>query len=160
MGKIKIDETDQKILKILQADARTSNADIARQVHLVPSATLERVKRLEKIGVIKGYHATIDTSLLDYNLLAFVNIKTDTTACVSTIVKELKKFDQVQEIHHVAGDDCYLLKIRAANVPRYSKFLHNTILKIDGVLDSRSVIVMDTSKECAGLDLEDVFYED
>ena len=126
----KIDKTDEKILSILQKNARISNADIAREVHLVPSATLGRVKRLEKLGIIKGYHASIDTSLLDYNLLAYVNIKTDTTICHKGIIKQLVKCDHIQEIHHVAGDDCFMLKIRAKNVPAFSKFLHEKVLKI------------------------------
>jgi Lrp/AsnC family leucine-responsive transcriptional regulator len=126
---------------------------------LVPSATLERVKRLEKLGVISGYHASINTALLDYNLLAFVNLKANTDIPSAQIIKHLEAYEQVQELHHVAGDDCYMLKIRARNVPQFSKFLHNVILKIEGVRDSKSVIVMETSKETMALPLEDIFNE-
>ena len=153
MGKIKIDKTDKKILEILQDNARITNAEIAKRVNLVPSATLERVRRLENLKIIKGYHACIDPLKLDYKFLAFVYIRTENRFYTS-FYNVFNKHKEIQEIHHVAGEDCFLLKVRAIDTPHFNKFLHNVILKTNGVTDTRSVIVMDTNKETLSLPIE------
>ena len=154
MSNIKIDETDRKILEILQENARETNVEIARRVNLVPSATLERIRRLEKLRVIKGYHACIDPMIVDLKFLAFVYIRTEHHRCYTAFFDSFSKYAEIQEIHHVAGEDCYLLKIRAKDTPHFNHFLHNEILKIEGVTDTRSIIVMDTEKETLSIPLE------
>lgn len=153
MSKIRLDKIDRQIIEILQENARITNAEIANRVNLVPSATLERVRRLEKLKIIKGYHACIDPLKLDYKFLAFVYIKTHNRFYTS-FHDIFGKHKEIQEIHHVAGEDCFLLKVRALDTPHFNKFLHNTILKTDGVTETRSVIVMDTSKETLSLPIE------
>jgi len=154
MSKPRIDETDRKILEILQKNARISNVDIARQVNLVPSATLERVRRLEKMKIIKGYHASIDPLKMDYKFLAFVYIKTE-NRFYTTYSKPFEQLEEIQEVHHVAGDDCFLLKVRAKDTPHFNHFLHQVLLKMDGVKETRSVIVMDTNKETLSIPVEE-----
>ncbi len=154
MSKPRIDEIDRKILDILQENARITNADIARQVNLVPSATLERVRRLEKMKIIKGYHACIDPIKMDYNFLAFVYIKTENRFYTSN-PKPFIQYKEIQEVHHVAGEDCFLLKIRTKDTPHFNKFLQQVILKTDGVKETRSVIVMETNKETLSIPVEE-----
>jgi len=154
MSKVKIDEIDIKILEILQENARETNAEIARKVNLVPSATLERIRRLEKLKIIKGYHTCIDPMVLDYKFLAFVYIKTGHNQSDTHFFNSFNKYPEIQEIHHVAGEDCYLLKVRAKDTPSFYQFLRNTILKTDGVTDTRSEIVMHTEKESLSIPLK------
>ena len=154
MSRIKIDDIDRKILEILQENARITNAEIARRINLVPSATLERVKRLEKLNVIKGYHACVDPIAMDLKFLAFVYIKTK-DRFYTTFYDTFAKHKEIQEIHHVAGEDCFLLKIRARDTQHFNKFLHNVLLNIEGVSDTRSVIVMDTEKETLSIPIEE-----
>jgi len=153
MNKVKIDEIDIKILEILQENARETNAEIARRVNLVPSATLERIRRLEKLKIIKGYHTCIDPMILNCKFLAFVYIKTEPNQSYSHFFDSFNKYPEIQEIHHVAGEDCYLLKVRAKDTPNFYRFLRDVILKIEGVTDTRSEIVMDTEKETLSIPL-------
>src|SRR5579864_6832906 len=118
-----MDSTDRKILNILQSDARTPNAELARQVGMAPSAVLERVRKLEERGVIKGYEARLDPKALEMGLLAFVLVRTDERVGHMQSEAALLEIPEVQEVHHVAGEDCYLLKVRAANTDALSALL-------------------------------------
>src|SRR5215211_2018670 len=102
-----INEIDRKILNIMQTDARISNVEIARQVGLAPSAVLERVRKLEERGVIRGYVADIDAAQIGFGLTAFVFVRTQSCR---TIDRVLAAIPEVLEVHDVAGEDCYLLK--------------------------------------------------
>src|SRR4028118_1294028 len=108
-----INEIDNKILNIIQKDARISNAEIARQVGLAPSAVLERLRKLEERGVIRGYAAEIDAMQVGFGLTAFVAVRTN--ECCSETDKFLAAIPQVLEVHDVAGEDSYLLKVRVKN---------------------------------------------
>ena len=103
-----IDSKDKEIIAIIQADARISNAEIARQVSLAPSAVLERLRKLEDRGVIRGYEARLDPRPLDFGLLAFVFVKTQ--ECGDGTDHLLAEIPEVLEVHDVAGEDSFLLK--------------------------------------------------
>ena len=115
-----IDETDRQILSILQQNARTSNAEIARQVAMAPSAVLERIRRLETRGVIQGYEARINPEALGLDVLAFVFVRSTDFDGEAKTAELLADIPEVQEVHHIAGEDCFLLKVRApdAKSPR------------------------------------------
>ena len=100
-----INEIDKQILNIIQKDARISNAEIARQVGLAPSAVLERVKKLEERGVIKGFEAKLDAVQLYFGLTAFVAVRTH--ECCAETDKFLAEIPEVLEVHDVAGEDSY-----------------------------------------------------
>src|SRR5918997_6856496 len=106
-----MNDIDKKILNIIQKDARISNAEIARQVGLAPSAVLERIRKLEERGVIQGYAAEIDADQVGFGLTAFVFVRTN--ECGDGTDKILAKIPEVLEVHDVAGEDSYLLKVRA-----------------------------------------------
>ena len=108
-----IDELDLHILELLQNNARESQVDIARAVGLAPSAVLERVRKLEARGVIRGYAAQIDPRALEQSMLAFVSVRSDEAPGNNDIARALAACDEVLEVHHVAGEDCYLIKVRA-----------------------------------------------
>lgn len=145
------DEVDKKIATILQLNARISNADIARQLDMAPSAIFERVRKLEARGVIKSYEARIDPTLIDRSLLAFVFVRSEEKLTSSETGEELARIPEVQEVHHVAGEDCYLVKVRVANTEALSKLLRERFGAIPTVRSTRTTIVLTTIKETATL---------
>lgn len=149
-----IDEIDAKILNIIQQDARIANAEIARQVGLAPSAVLERVKKLEERGVIRGYAAEIDAAQVEYGLTAFVAVRTK-DCCVENDLA-LAAIAEVLEVHDVAGEDSYLLKVRAKNAEELAKLLREKIRSIPNVTDTKTTIVLQTLKETTALPLENL----
>lgn len=147
-----IDDTDTKILAILQRDARTSNADIARQLRMAPSAIFERMRKLEARGVIAGYTARIDPRALDRGLLAFVFVRADERLGRSESAgAQLAAIPEVQEVHHVAGEDCYLVKVRVADTEALSRLLREGFGAIEAIRSTRTTIVLSTVKESATL---------
>jgi Lrp/AsnC family transcriptional regulator, leucine-responsive regulatory protein len=142
-----IDETDAAILDLLQENARISQADIARVVGLAPSAVLERIRKLESRGVIRGYAALVDPHALDQSMLAFIAVRTEQAPGDNSVAKALAKCSEVLELHHVAGDDCYLLKIRARDAEHIGQLLRHRFGRIPGVKSTRTTIVLETVKE-------------
>ncbi|MGZ3666417.1 MAG: Lrp/AsnC family transcriptional regulator, partial [Ktedonobacterales bacterium] len=132
------DEIDKKIVMILQQNARISNADVARQLDMAPSAIFERIRKLEARGTIKGYEARIDPTALDRSLLAFVFVRAEEKlACLET-GEELARIPEVQEVHHVAGEDCYLVKVRVANTEALGRLLRESFGVIPTVRSTRT----------------------
>ncbi len=146
-----IDETDKQILELIQSEGRINNADIARQIGLVPSATLERIRKLEKRGVIRGYEARLCPQALDLGLLAFVFVKTNESLVQGSTGEALAKIPEVQEVHHVAGEDCYLAKVRTRNTEALGRLLRQTFGAIPSVVSTKSTIVLETIKEVGHL---------
>jgi len=100
-----IDDIDQKILSIIQGNARTSNAEIARQVGMAPSAVLERIRKLEEKGVIRGYEVRLNPRALELGLVAFVSVRTKDRYGSLETAENLAKLPEVLEVHHTAGED-------------------------------------------------------
>ncbi|HVR98095.1 MAG TPA: Lrp/AsnC family transcriptional regulator [Thermoanaerobaculia bacterium] len=148
-----IDDKDREILKILQQNARTSNAEIARQLGMAPSAILERVRRLEASGVIQGYEARIDPVALGYHLTAFVFVGSNDVTGELKTAERLAEIPEVQEVHHIAGEDCFLLKVRAQDARSLGRMLRERMAAI-GPLRTRTTIVLETVRESGQLPLE------
>ena len=142
-----IDELDAKILTILQENARTTQADIAKAVGLAPSAVLERMRKLEAKGVIRDYVARIDAHVVNRSLLAFVAVKTSEYGPEQPSARALAQLPDVLEIHHVAGEDCFLLKVRAKDAEHLGQMLRRQIAAVPGVTSTRTTIVLETVKE-------------
>ena len=151
-----INETDKQILKIVQQDARISNAEIARQVGLAPSAVLERMRKLEERGMIRGYAADIDPRQVGFGLTVFVSVRTSDCAKVEGA---LSAIPEVLEVHDVAGEDCYLLKVRTKDTEELAKLLREKIKTIPNVLGTRTTVVLKTFKETTALPLDKVIPE-
>ncbi len=150
MDKIMIDETSYKILKILQEKARIPNIEVSRQVGLAPSAVLERIRKMEKMGVIDGYEVRLNPEQFQCSQIAFVCIKTEKPDSHSiNIGEQLSKLEEAQEVHYVAGDDCYLVKLRVANTSELNQVLHEKIFSIRGVKETKTSTVLSTYKETA-----------
>ncbi|HWR05460.1 Lrp/AsnC family transcriptional regulator [Sporomusa sp.] len=141
-----MDNIDKKILCLLQRNARVSNADIAREVKLAPSVTLSRIRKLEEKGIITGYEAKLNPHELGLDMLAFVLIKVSGD---KDIEGSLVDIPGVQEVHNVAGDDCYLIKIRTRNTESLSLLLKE---KVRGEsISTKTIIVLNTLKETTQL---------
>ena len=144
-----IDDLDVKILNILQENARTTQADIAKTVGLAPSAVLERIRKLETRGAIREYAALVDPHLANRALLAFVAVKTSEYGPEQPSAQALAQIPEVLEIHHVAGEDCFLLKVRARDAEHLGQMLRRQIASVPGVTSTRTTIVLETVKETA-----------
>ena len=142
-----IDEIDAEILTLLQENARVSQAEVARAVGLAPSAVLERLRKLEARGTIKGYAALLDPHVLELQMLAFVAVKSEEAPGEDTVARALAQCPEVLEVHHVAGDDCYLLKVRARDAEHIGQLLRHRFGRIPGVRSTRTTIVLETVKE-------------
>ncbi len=142
-----LDHIDHEILGLMQENARISNADIARELNMAPSAVLERVKKLEQKNIILQYTTRLNPLALQQNLLAYVFIKaSDGIGCNDT-ASALAAIPEVQEVHHVAGDDCYLVKIRTFDSSSLMELMRNSVGKIPNILSTRTTIVLETVKE-------------
>jgi Lrp/AsnC family transcriptional regulator, leucine-responsive regulatory protein len=144
---IVLDKTDLHILRLMQENARISNAELARELDMAPSGMLERVKKLEQKNVILQYTTRINPNALQQKMLAFVFMKAaDGPGCNDT-AKELAKIPEVQEVHHIAGDDCYLVKVRTYDSASLMHLMRNSFSKIPNLLSTRTTIVLETVKE-------------
>ena len=148
-----IDETDVVILDLLQENARISQADVARAVGLAPSAVLERIRKLESRGVIRGYAALLDPHVVEQSMLAFVAIRSGEGPGDASVADALAKCPEVLELHHVAGEDCYLAKVRARDAEHIGQLLRHRFGRIPGVVSTRTTIVLETVKETPRLPL-------
>jgi Lrp/AsnC family leucine-responsive transcriptional regulator len=142
-----MDEKDLQILAILQDDGRTSNAEIARRLGMAPSAVLERIRKLEQRGAIRGYHARLDPETLGAGLLAYVFVQVDDRQEEEATGIRLARLPQVQEVHHIAGEDCYLVKLRCASTGELGRLLQQDLGEFGSIRRTRTTIVLGTIKE-------------
>jgi len=148
-----IDEIDRKILSIIQGNARTSNAEIARQVGMAPSAILERIRKLEDKSIIEGYTVKLNPRSLGAGQLAFVFVRTNDRVGEGETARLLAEIPGVEEVHDIAGEDCYLVKVRAANTESIGRLLRERFGPIKSITSTRTTIVLETIKETGALPL-------
>ncbi len=149
---VPLDETDLAILGMLQENARVANAEIARRVDMAPSAVSERIRKLEDRGLIRGYEARLGARELGWGLVAFVFVRTADRPGAGSTGEALAQLPAVQEVHHVAGEDCFLLKVRAPDPDGLGKLLRD-LGAIPTVTSTRTTIVLGTLKDTAQLPL-------
>ena len=141
-----MDGTDLKILALLQPNSFLTNNELAKKIGMAPSAILERVKKLEQKGIIEGYSTRIKPEALELKLLAFIFIKTSEGPGNASVARQLVKIPEVQELHHIAGEDCYLVKVRAKD-PQSLIHLMREKFKNPNILSTKTTIVLETLKE-------------
>ena len=142
-----LDDIDRRILHLLRADARMSNAAIARDVGLTASAVYQRIKKLEGEGVIRGFHAHLDPDALDRGLLAYVAVQTGEGARADETAALLAAIDDVLEVHRVVGNDCFFLKVRVRDTQGLGVLLDERIQPLEPVASTRTTIVLSTAKD-------------
>ncbi|SEK96123.1 Lrp/AsnC family transcriptional regulator [Parapedobacter koreensis] len=142
-----LDQIDLSILRLMQENARINNADIARELGMAPSAILERVKKLEQRQVILQYNARINPAAVNQKLLSFIFIKAADGIGCATTGQALAAIPEVQEVHDIAGDDCYLVKVRTADATSLVELMRSSFAKIPNIISTRTTIVLETVKE-------------
>lgn len=150
------DRIDRRILDLLQRNGRLSMTELAEQVGLSASPCTDRVRRLEREGVITGYHARVHPGAVGRGMLVFVELKMTTKS--DEVFEEVKRqvscVPEVLDCHLVSGDFDYLVKARIAGMSEYRRLLGNILLKLPGATESRSYVVMEEIKETLYLPLD------
>jgi Lrp/AsnC family leucine-responsive transcriptional regulator len=146
-----VDDTDKKILRLLQDNARISNAEIARHVKLAPSAVLKRIRRLEDDGVIIAYETRVNRHKVGLDISSMVLISTGEKPGTLEIGKRIAALPEVQDVHFTAGDFYYLAKVKTRNTVEYNEFVKK--LGEIGVRDCRTTLILNTLKESLKLNI-------
>jgi Lrp/AsnC family leucine-responsive transcriptional regulator len=150
-----IDEIDKKILNLLQKNARISNAEIARQINMAPSGVLERIRKLEKKGVILGYETRLNHKKLGLVLTVLILVKTDDAVGSTEIGYKIAKLDEVQEVFYIAGEYNYLIKARVSDTDNLRELLKK-LGDLGGVKDTRTTLVINELLETLNLGLNSI----
>ncbi|MEQ9405249.1 MAG: Lrp/AsnC family transcriptional regulator [Cyclobacteriaceae bacterium] len=147
--RIKLDEIDRKILDILQSNAKITNAQLSKDIGLSPAPTLERVKKLETSGIIKSYHATLDTERvgLSVNTFVLVSLKGHNKKNIDYFINEINKIQEVIECHHITGSGDFILKIIARDIQSYQKLMLEKVSDIEVVDGLQSMVILSTFKD-------------
>lgn len=148
-----MDETDRRLVDQLQRNARTTQQDLARMVGLSQPAVAERIRKLEERGVLQGYTSILDPAAVDLGLLAFVFVRTEDPVGGDATARALARRPEIQEVHHVAGEDCYLVKVRVKDTQGLSSLMKE-IGAVKGVRSTRTTVVLESTKETSRLPLE------
>ena len=149
------DRTDLRLLALLQREGRASNAELAAQVNLSPSACLRRIQRLEASGVVTGYGARLDPQAIGLGLQAFVRVQLEKHGApgIERFVAAVQDWDEVVACHALTGDMDYLLHVYVRDLEHFSRFLLDRLLNASGVADVNSSFVLRTVKASGGLPL-------
>ncbi|PKO55517.1 MAG: transcriptional regulator [Betaproteobacteria bacterium HGW-Betaproteobacteria-13] len=151
-----LDRIDRKILVELQKNGRVSMTELAQRIGLSATPCTERVRRLERDGIITGYHAHLNPQALGKSLLVFIEIKLSTRSgeVFERVRKELTTIPEVMECHLVSGDFDYLIKARIGEMSEYRRLLGDLLTQLPSAAESRSYVVMEELKETLYLDIE------
>ena len=149
---LKIDRINERILQILTSDGRISNSDLAERVGLSPSACLRRVQELENSGVIKGYRARLDGSVLGRGLVAYVTVglSDHTMPAQQQFEQMMSESQDVVECHNVTGGFEYLLRVEVADIEHYKQFHAGTLGTLPQVSAITTYVVLDSPKDERG----------
>ena len=142
-----LDLKDRQILEMLQVDAKTSQAEIARRVGLSAASVNERIHKLEQTGVIRRYVALLDDRKVGNDITAFIEVFIEHPRHEPSFIEKMLALDEVQECHHVTGEFSLLLKIRVRDMEALQHLLLRQLNALEGVRQTRTVLALSTSKE-------------
>ena len=149
-----LDETDRRILALLQSDGLQSMAELSKTIGVAASTLNDRVKRLGRLGAITGTHAHVDPHAIGLNLLAFVFVGWSDGVVEAEFLKRIATAPQVLECHHVTGGWNYLLKVRVADTRALEGFLASVLKQVKGLQRTETLIVLSSPKETTELPVE------
>jgi DNA-binding Lrp family transcriptional regulator len=149
MGYHKIDQTDRKILNILQENAKITNAQLAKDIDLSPAPTLERVKKLENLGLIRSYHAKLDTKKLGLGVTTFIMVKLAKYNKKSNdeFVRKIRDIKEIIECHFVTGSSHCMLKVIASDIETYQNLIIEKLSAIDEIANMQTMVILSTVKD-------------
>lgn len=147
------DSADREILEVLQVEGRITNADLARKVGLSPPSTLQRVRKLEQKGIITGYAAQVSPIKIGYGLvvIAMIGLSMHQDKPIEEFVSAIQEMPEVVECFHVSGDFDFMLKVVAADMIEYERFIREKLSCVKSVGKIHSCFVLSTSKEFQSL---------
>lgn len=150
-----LDRTDRLILSILQQEGRIAISELASRVNLSTTPCSERVKRLERDGVIMGYYARVNPAYVDKNLLVFLEIKLSAKSgdVFDRVAADLAEIPEVLECHLISGEFDYLVKARLKEMSAYRRLLGDLLKKLPASASSHSYVVMEEIKETLYLEV-------
>ena len=146
-----LDTIDSKAIAALQKDGRASWADLGTALGLSAPAAAERVRKLTDGGVVRGFAAVLDAPAAGFPVLAFVSVRLDAQGARTAFLEGVRRHDLIQECHHVAGDDDFLLKVRARSLAELDSLLSDELKGRLGIARTRTTIVLGTAKETGRL---------
>lgn len=146
-----LDEIDSKVIKYLTDQGRITWSELASLLELSAPAAADRVRRLEERKVIQGYTARIDPEAVGCELTAFIAVDLERPQHRAAFLKKIQSLPQVQECHHVTGEDDYWLKVRCHNTKDLERLISEELKGLTGVLKTRTTIVLSTVKETSAL---------
>lgn len=146
---VKLDKIDRKILEILQSNAKITNAQLSKDIGLSPAPTLERVKKLENMGIIKSYHAILDVDKIGLGVSTFVQVSLvgHNRENIEEFVKHIYEIDEIIECHHITGSGDFILKIITKDIAAYQKLMLERVSDIKVVDNMQSMVILSTFKD-------------
>lgn len=143
-----LDEIDLQLLGLLQSDGRITNAELAKRVGLSAPSVLQRIRNLEKSGIIRAYTALLDAEKLGYRLtaLTMVSLALHEAQPVERFRKSVQEIPEIVETYHVTGEFDFLLKVVVRDIRHYEQLLRDKILKIRGISQIKTSFVLGTTK--------------
>ena len=156
-SKIRLDEIDRKILDILQANARITNAQLSKDIGLSPAPTLERVKKLETTGIINSYHALLNAEKvnLDVNTFVQVTLKSHNKKTIDLFVSAINEIPEIIECHHTTGAGDFILRVIAQDIQSYQKLILEKVSEIEVVSGLHSFVILSTFKNSKVMPIPD-----
>ncbi|HLQ66287.1 MAG TPA: Lrp/AsnC family transcriptional regulator [Candidatus Limnocylindrales bacterium] len=142
-----LDPIDRRILALLQDNAKRSQAEVAKAVGLTAPSVNERIRKLERAGYIRGYVALLDDRKLGHDITAFVEVFVEHPKYEAAFIAAVSALDEVLECHHITGEFSLLLKVKVTDMAAFRRLLIESLNTIRGVRQTRTVIVLSTSKE-------------
>lgn len=148
-SQLKLDKIDRKILEILQSDGRITNAQLSKEIGLSPAPTLERVKKLENNGIIKSYHAKLDTEKINLGVSTYVmvKLKAHNKGNIDQFITAINTIEEIIECHHITGSGDFVLKVIAQDIPAYQKLMLEEVSEIPVVDNMQSLVILSTFKD-------------
>ncbi len=146
---MKLDEIDKHILKKLQENAKVTNTQLAKEVGLSPAPTLERVKKLESCGLIKSYHAELNTDILGLGVAVFIqaSLSGSHKTMIKSFIEKINHIPEIVECHHVTGSSDFLLKVLTNNINSYNDLILEKLVDIEEIENMQSMVVLSTLKD-------------
>jgi len=147
--KYTLDEKDLSILRLLQKDAKLSVRDISTHINLSPTPTHERIKRMEKSGIIKEYTTVLDRKKVNKGMMVIcmIALNAHNKKMATKFIEEVCKLKEVVEFYNISGDFDFMLKILAPNMDEFHEFFVNKLSEIEGIGQTKSIFVMNSIKE-------------
>lgn len=155
---IKFDSTDIQILELLQQDGRMTIKELSNRLNLSTTPIFERLKKLERNGVIDHYMAVLNPKLLGKKLTAFahLSIKDHSKELVEEFVEKVVSFPEVQEFHYVTGASDFMIKVLVTDIEQYNLFILEKLSAVPNIGKVESMFSLQARKKTAVIALEDV----